>query len=48
MLECSKNVFTEIPITLLELKIICQNSRKFEKLHVLHFLKTAIKPVKLN
>jgi hypothetical protein len=25
MLECSKNVFTEIPITLLELKMICVN-----------------------
>jgi hypothetical protein len=28
MLECSKNIFTEIPITLLELKIIFQNCGK--------------------
>jgi hypothetical protein len=28
MLECSKNVFAEIPITLLDLKIICQSCGK--------------------
>jgi hypothetical protein len=34
MLECSKNIFNEISITLLELKIIFQNCEElFEKLH---------------
>jgi hypothetical protein len=43
-MECSKNVFAEIPITLLELKIIYQNCGIFfEKVHdLLLFCITAI------
>jgi hypothetical protein len=29
MSECSKNIFNKIPITLLELEIICQSRGKF-------------------
>ncbi len=39
MLECSKNVFTEIPLTLLEFKKNCQILQKsFKKLHKLLLL----------